>query len=233
MLYWLVRAYSDGPAPHVPAYDRTLVPDPERQARASQAELDRAERTMREQAHAETEALRQQAAELAARLQQVEDREAAITAERAQLDAIREQTAQKRAVAVAQPDPHDYDEQATRTLLIDVLLREAGWPLDDAKDREYPVDGMPTASGKRGNVDYVLWDDAGRPLAVVEAKRARKDLRNGQHQATCTPTVWKRSSVAARSSSTPTATPSRSGTTPKATRRVRFWASTPRPNWSR
>lgn len=32
----------------------------------------------------------------------------------------------------------------------------------------------------RGFVDYVLWGDDGLPLAVVEAKRTRKDSRIGQ-----------------------------------------------------
>ena len=36
---------------------------------------------------------------------------------------------------------------------------------------------------KKGFVDYVLWDDNGLPLAVVEAKRTKKDPRIGQQQA--------------------------------------------------
>ena len=47
---------------------------------------------------------------------------------------------------------------------------------------EYPVTGMPNNSGN-GFVDYVLWGDDGKPLAVVEAKRTRKNPRNGQQQA--------------------------------------------------
>ena len=47
---------------------------------------------------------------------------------------------------------------------------------------EYPVTGMPNNSGN-GSVDYVLWGDDAKPLAVVEAKRTRKDPRNGQQQA--------------------------------------------------
>ena len=37
-----------------------------------------------------------------------------------------------------------------------MLLAEAGWPLEQDRDREYPVTGMPNAHGK-GYVDYVLW----------------------------------------------------------------------------
>ena len=41
---------------------------------------------------------------------------------------------------------------------------------------------MPNDKGE-GFVDYVLWGDDGLPLAVVEAKRTRKDSRIGQQQA--------------------------------------------------
>ena len=41
---------------------------------------------------------------------------------------------------------------------------------------------MPNAPGV-GFVDYVLWGDDGKPLALVEAKRTRKDPRVGQQQA--------------------------------------------------
>lgn len=41
---------------------------------------------------------------------------------------------------------------------------------------------MPNNQGK-GFVDYVLWGDDGQPLAVVEAKRTRRDARIGQQQA--------------------------------------------------
>ena len=79
-------------------------------------------------------------------------------------------------------DAHDYNEAETRRLIIDLLLKEAGWTLDRPEDREFPVTGMPNQS-RKGSVDYVLWDDDGRPLGLVEAKRTIKDPREGQHQA--------------------------------------------------
>ena len=82
----------------------------------------------------------------------------------------------------AQPDTHDYSEAETRDYFIDLLLKEAGWPLDQARDREFEVSGMPNNQGK-GFVDYVLWGDDGKPLALVEAKRTRRDSRVGQQQA--------------------------------------------------
>jgi type I restriction enzyme R subunit len=84
------------------------------------------------------------------------------------------------------PDDHDYDEALTRKHLIDLDLNEAGWPLSNTEDREFPVDTMPTASGAltgTGFIDYVLWGDDGLPLAVVEAKRTTTDPHFGKQQA--------------------------------------------------
>lgn len=41
---------------------------------------------------------------------------------------------------------------------------------------------MPNETGE-GFVDYVLWGDDGKPLALVEAKRTKRDARIGQQQA--------------------------------------------------
>lgn len=76
----------------------------------------------------------------------------------------------------------DYSEAETRDYFIGLLLKEAGWPLDQPRDREFEVAGMPNNQGK-GFVDYVLWGDDGKPLRLVEAKRTRRDVRVGQQQA--------------------------------------------------
>jgi type I restriction enzyme, R subunit len=76
-------------------------------------------------------------------------------------------------------------EKDTRHYLIDVALRDAGWNLEDAKVIEYKIDNMPLSmapSGK-GSIDYVLWDDDGLPLAVVEAKRTMEHATKGENQA--------------------------------------------------
>lgn len=81
------------------------------------------------------------------------------------------------------PDGHNYNEAQTRDALIDLLLAEAGWTFTKpGHDTEYPISGMPNATGE-GFVDYVLWGDDGRPLGLVEAKRTRRDAREGQRQA--------------------------------------------------
>ncbi len=99
-----------------------------------------------------------------------------------ELKRLRIEVAAARKAAADQPDAHDYSEAATRDYFIDLLLKEAGWPLDQERDREFPVTGMPNNQGT-GFVDYVLWGDDGKPLALVEAKRTRRDPRVGQQQA--------------------------------------------------
>jgi type I restriction enzyme R subunit len=81
----------------------------------------------------------------------------------------------------------EFTEAETRIHLIDVDLKEAGWiNLREGRELEYPVVGMPvTADNPRGNglADYVLWDDNGLPLAIIEAKRTSKNAEVGKHQA--------------------------------------------------
>jgi type I restriction enzyme, R subunit len=82
--------------------------------------------------------------------------------------------------------PIDPNEALTRSIYINSLLREAGWDPFGLNVAEYPVVGMPKGNGSdtgNGFVDYVLWGNNGRPLAVIEAKRTRRDAQVGQHQA--------------------------------------------------
>lgn len=81
-----------------------------------------------------------------------------------------------------------FSEDNTRKWLIDRDLRMAGWDVppgtasNDSVGQEVEVPHQPTATGK-GYCDYVLWDDNGKPLAVVEAKKTQVDARAGQEQA--------------------------------------------------
>ncbi|SDB08611.1 DEAD/DEAH box helicase family protein [Bauldia litoralis] len=99
-----------------------------------------------------------------------------------ELEALRERLAAIKAENEAVPETHDWNEDKTRKLLIDLALQRAGWPLDRKHDREYEVTGMPNQKGT-GYADYVLWGDDGKPLAVVEAKKTIIDPRAGQQQA--------------------------------------------------
>jgi type I restriction enzyme R subunit len=100
----------------------------------------------------------------------------------AELKRLQEEVAKAKKAALEQPDDHDYSESQTRDYFIDLLLKEAGWPLDQTRDREFEVAGMPNQKAT-GFVDYVLWGDDGKPLGLVEAKRTRRDPRAGQQQA--------------------------------------------------
>jgi type I restriction enzyme R subunit len=115
-----------------------------------------------------------------AHARELAERDERLAAHEAEIAELKAQIAA--AQAAAGPDTRDYDEAAARDLFIDVLLHEAGWTLDQERDREYEVTGMPNAEGT-GYVDYVLWGPDGLPLAVVEAKRTSKSPEVGQQQA--------------------------------------------------
>ena len=123
---------------------------------------------------------------LEARLRERDEALTAVLADSGTLNAelarLRAEIAAAKQANAATPDAHDYSEGQTRDLFIDLLLREAGWPLDQARDREFEVDGMPNKAGK-GYVDYLLWGDDGLPLALVEAKKTRRNAQVGQQQA--------------------------------------------------
>jgi type I site-specific restriction endonuclease len=70
------------------------------------------------------------------------------------------------------------NESQTRALLIDPMLRTAGWRLDDKTqvDTEIPVDGYDKEPWN-GVTDYCLFDPTGDVLAVVEAKRSSRNPR--------------------------------------------------------
>jgi type I restriction enzyme, R subunit len=99
-----------------------------------------------------------------------------------ELEQLRQEVVKAKEANKKQADPHDYNEEKTRDYFIDVLLEEAGWQVNKPNVIEYEVSGMPNNQGI-GFVDYVLWGDDGLPLALVEAKRTRKDPRVGQQQA--------------------------------------------------
>jgi type I restriction enzyme R subunit len=163
--YWLARTYGRAarPAPGL-AFDANALPKatPERGQTAEQLQ------------------------QLEAGLRERDEKLAALLADKTTLDEelkrLRAEVAAAKQAATAQPDTHDYCEAETRDYFIDLLLKEAGWPLDQPRDREFEVAGMPNKEGK-GFVDYVVWGDDGKPLGLVEAKRTRRDARVGQQQA--------------------------------------------------
>ena len=98
--------------------------------------------------------------------------------------ALREELTARRAAQQQNyvPKPLDLSEYATRKIYIDAMLLDAGWTEGRDWLNEVELPGMPNAGGV-GYADYVLYDDAHRPLAVVEAKRACVDVSKGRQQA--------------------------------------------------
>ena len=80
------------------------------------------------------------------------------------------------------PKPLDLSEYKTRKIYIDTMLMDAGWTEGKNWINEVELTGMPNKS-EVGYADYVLYDDAHRPLAVIEAKRTCVDVAKGRQQA--------------------------------------------------
>ena len=98
-------------------------------------------------------------------------------------------------VAVPREDLHlpesPLSEAETRHQFIDMMLTEAGWEVQSEKGVVKPscacieieVTGMPDLPSGKGYADYVLFDAALRPLAVIEAKRTSVNVEKGRQQA--------------------------------------------------
>jgi len=82
----------------------------------------------------------------------------------------------------------EFDEATTRARIIDSLLATSGWNVaaglasTSEVGKEVEVRHQPTASGL-GYADYILWDNNGNPLAVIEAKKTSVDSERGRQQA--------------------------------------------------
>lgn len=165
LCYWLTRTYAPDASREGAAWSDARVPQPLTSAVAvPRKKLEELEKQLEAQAK---EALQRQ---------QEKD---ALDSE---LQLLRAHLAEAKAAAEAKPDTHDYSEAQTRHYLIDLELKRAGWLLDQKRDKEFEVTGMPNNAGK-GYVDDVLWGDDGKPLGIVESKKTTVDARMGQQQA--------------------------------------------------
>lgn len=91
----------------------------------------------------------------------------------------------------------DLSEVQTRHFMIDNMLFDAGWNIkmieDFASDikeyntlevkREVQVEGLANTPSGRGFVDYALYDDNGKIIAIIEAKKSRRNVKEGKEQA--------------------------------------------------
>ena len=80
------------------------------------------------------------------------------------------------------PKPLDLSEYKTRKIYIDTMLQDAGWQEGNTWLNEVELPGMPNKS-EVGFADYEFYDDAHKPLAVIEAKRTCADVAKGRQQA--------------------------------------------------
>lgn len=101
-----------------------------------------------------------------------------------ELKQIRAQNQKKRPEYITD---QELSEFATRKRYIDLDLKYVGWKFDGVQVKEeYPVDNMAGVPGEsNGFVDYVLFGENGKPLALVEAKKTSVDPLNGKTQAQC------------------------------------------------
>lgn len=139
---------------------------------------------LKKEKKAALEKLASQEAQLQVLLQQVETlRVQAKAAARTEAELLSFKTAGKKAA-----DALKFDEVTTRKRLIDKQLGEAGWNIDPNGGNtsevtlEEEIPHQPTQTGI-GYADYVLWDDAGKPLAVIEAKKTAISPDKGRTQA--------------------------------------------------
>ena len=161
---FIACCYSENYEEHV--FNKNLITD--RIEKAKQAKQNRV---------AEKEELEKKRQELE---QQKLDLEALIKENESLKEALSERRKKQEPTYV--PKPLDISEYSTRKLYIDSMLADAGWT--EGKDwiNEVELTGMPNRSGV-GRIDYVLYDDTHKPLAIIEAKRTCKDVAQGRQQA--------------------------------------------------
>lgn len=174
ILYWFYRTYTTDSNPSNQVFSLESVP----KKLTVDAELIDANR---KQLAALQTSLENKDAEHQKALETERKQNADLRQQLTQLQSQVSEQKQHNAKATAQ-DSHNYNEAETRQFIIDQYLTEMGWDLDAANVKEFEVQHMPNKQGV-GFVDYVLWDDNGLPLAVVEAKRTTKDPKVGRQQA--------------------------------------------------
>lgn len=91
----------------------------------------------------------------------------------------------------------DLTETQTRNYIIDEMLIEAGWNIKKVENfnkeiqeydteevkREVAVSNLPNTPSGKGYIDYALYDATGKIIAIIEAKKTRRDPKEGKTQA--------------------------------------------------
>ena len=170
---WLFVQFAKGDAAAIPAFVQPMAEAVDE----SKGQLKREKRQVLEQ-------LAAQEAQMEALLRELDAaREAAVTAEK-KVEEIQSLASSGAAAA----NLLAFNEATTRARIIDSWLATANWNVGLGNTstaevgKEVEVKHQPTASGL-GYADYVLWDDNGNPLAVIEAKKTAVDPERGRQQA--------------------------------------------------
>lgn len=178
-LSWVSKLYSEED-PVIPAFDEALIPKGEEEDKSKKELQKLSEKYEEDRKKYEVQLKRK----LELELENEELRKQVLQQEK--LLSERKQQREEKYVHVEQAIPPLTSEYETRKQLIDFLLYEAGWRnLRKGVDLEYELKGMPKSTNPSGigYVDYVLWGDDGKPLAIVEAKASIHDSTKGKHQA--------------------------------------------------
>lgn len=170
---WLFVQFDKGDAATIPAFEQP-----------SAAGIDESRGQLKREKRQVLEKLAAQEAQMEALLRELDEvREAAVSAEK-KIEEIHSLASSGAVTA----NLLAFDEATTRARIIDSLLATANWNvgLGTASTaevgKEVKVAHQPTSSGL-GYADYVLWNDNGDPLAVIEAKKTAVDPERGRQQA--------------------------------------------------
>lgn len=168
---WLFATYTQGDVATIKDFEQPKQPQ------SAKAEYKNERKALLEQYAKQEAQMQALLAELETEREKVAQREHSED----ELTQLKQQAVHKGQQAV---NELNFDEAATRKQLIDLQLAQAGWELGntDQITLEEKVLYQPTTTGD-GFADYVLWDDNGKPLAVVEAKKTAVDAEKGRHQA--------------------------------------------------
>jgi type I restriction enzyme R subunit len=174
---WLYVSYARGNATDCPDY----VEPPEGGVESFQQR--REKRAILERVAAQEAQMQKLLADLAKERSRAEQAESTADQRKAALEAALQATQQLQSI-----DPLAFNEEETRKYLIDQMLADEGWDVGKGNTntaeviKEAPVKYQVGKSGE-GKADYLLDDDNGKPLGVVEAKKTAVDPQLGRKQA--------------------------------------------------
>jgi len=180
---WFYLAFAGGKAAELPGF---TAPENQPLADESKSEFKRKNKQLQEKLAEQNARLDQALAELEATKQAEQLALQQANALKNQIDSAK--ASQLRMRTAQAKSSFDFNEAETRQQLIDAELRSRGWDVSldgsstNAVGKEVQLTGQPTDTGI-GYCDYVLWDDNGKPLAVIEAKRTRRNVKEGREQA--------------------------------------------------